>query len=450
MTIRVELELDVKMPEDRANADEIFDSCGKVLNGVFEQVVKCVIEGYQDMIIKILCSGSGSVAKKGLGRHTVKGSEERFCRCRTFTRSGYWQDDRCLRGEHGSIRFRPALVQCRRCGKRFTPILDALELESYQGKTDSLLRIVTESVAETSYRRGASQLSVLAGIPVARSTAHQWAASVRLPVSGSKGSSFLGADGTGFKKAGGRRGSVHLVLELGSDGTIHPLGVWAGTSWEELSREVGKAARGHPYRLLLCDGERAISNWLGKLAEKTNRGHWHLSRELGYTLWEDGVPLDVRRSAKKTLRDLIAIEIPEEDVEAVNDSEKEELLERICEAEKKLESLRRDLAEKGYRKAVRYLENAQGRIFNHLHLWIETGIVAPRTTSIVENIIRELVRRLKKIGWNWSDEGATRMGRIVMIRRYDKDTWEKYWKERMNLQGRCEISIIRCERRTVA
>ena len=79
-----------------------------------------------------------------------------------------------------------------------------------------------------------------------------------------------------------------------------------------------------------------------------------------------------------------------------------------------------------------------------------TVIIAAGAHSIVENIIRELVRRLKKIGWNWSDEGATRMGRIVMIRRYDKEAWERYWKERMNLRGRCQISIIRCDRKTAA
>ena len=85
-------------------------------------------------------------------------------------------------------------------------------------------------------------------------------------------------------------------------------------------------------------------------------------------------------------------------------------------------------------------------LFGHLRLWLETGIVCPRTTSIIENLIRELVRRLKKIGWNWSDAGAERMGRIVMIRRYDPEAWEEYWKERMNLQGRCQMNLSRLRR----
>lgn len=65
-----------------------------------------------------------------------------------------------------------------------------------------------------------------------------------------------------------------------------------------------------------------------------------------------------------------------------------------------------------------------------------TGIVAQRTTSLIENTIRELVRRLKKVGWNWSDAGATRMGRIVLVRRYRRAEWEAYWNDTLNLRGR--------------
>lgn len=49
--------------------------------------------------------------------------------------------------------------------------------------------------------------------------------------------------------------------------------------------------------------------------------------------------------------------------------------------------------------------------------------MAPCTTSIVENLIRELVRRLKKIGWIWADAGAERLEWFVVIRRYDAEGW---------------------------
>lgn len=102
-------------------------------------------------------------------------------------------------------------------------------------------------------------------------------------------------------------------MEFGKNGELRPLGVWAGTSWKDLSKEVKKAVKDHQNRLLLCDGERAIDKWLGPLTDKTHRGHWHLSRELNYTLWEDEAPLKERNAAKGTLKDLVAIEIPGED-----------------------------------------------------------------------------------------------------------------------------------------
>jgi len=65
-------------------------------------------------------------------------------------------------------------------------------------------------------------------------------------------------------------------------------------------------------------------------------------------------------------------------------------------------------------KAAIYLRRSKDQLFNHLRLWLDTGIIAPRTTSIVENLIPELVRRLMKIGWNWSDKGAARMGHLLI------------------------------------
>ena len=121
-----------------------------------------------------------------------------------------------------------------------------------------------------------------------------------------------------------------------------------------------------------------------------------------------------RKEVQKELTRLLAIELPSATIEEVSGEEKAELRRRLQAAEAALDDLHRGFAAKGYEKAGLYLANARDRLFGHLRLWLETGIVCPRTTSIVENLIRELVRRLKKIGWNWSDAGATRMGRMVM------------------------------------
>ena len=80
---------------------------------------------------------------------------------------------------------------------------------------------------------------------------------------------------------------------------------------------------------------------------------------------------------------------------------------------------------------------------------METGIVSPRTTSILENIMRELGRRVNKLGWNWSDEGVEQMAKMVIMRRYDREVWEVYWRKELGLRGRCTI-VIKEIRRHVA
>lgn len=80
-----------------------------------------------------------------------------------------------------------------------------------------------------------------------------------------------------------------------------------------------------------------------------------------------------------------------------------------------------------------------------MKLWLATGVIAPRTTSILENPDasgRELGRRVKKLGWNWSDEGIVRIAKIILLRHYDREAWDRYWREALGLRNRCRIQIL--------
>ena len=444
MRIVIGMELEVNIPSGRANVNEIFLAVQSAMAEARSEAAGKVIEGYEEQIVKTLCSSRGRKAKKGLGRHEKKGESEKRCGYRTFRRAGRWSDERTLLGGDGMIvSFRPQTVECVGCGKRFTPILDGLELKDRQRKTDEFLLRVTESVAETSYRRGSAQLDVFGEVPVPKSTAHRMVAEVAIPTSRSEAGTILGADGTGFKRQPGKKGEVRFVLEIKGDGRFHPIGVWAGESWQRISQEIRRRQSGQAM-LFFSDGERALEKWMGKLAKEQSRCHWHFSRDLGYALWRDGVSKKQRDDEKGNARRLLAIELPAEDMEELSPVKRLELESRIKSAEAELADLERVFLEKGYDRAATYIGNAKTRLFGYLRAWMATGIACPRATSIIENLIRELVRRLKKIGWNWSDTGAARMGRIVMVRRYDEETWNEYWKRKMNLQGRCTARLIRC------
>ncbi len=60
---------------------------------------------------------------------------------------------------------------------------------------------------------------------------------------------------------------------------------------------------------------------------------------------------------------------------------------------------------------------------------------------MVERVMRELGRRLKKLAYNWSDHGAVKIARIVLKKFTDIKGWDDYWKKRMKLDGNVILSI---------
>jgi hypothetical protein len=53
-------------------------------------------------------------------------------------------------------------------------------------------------------------------------------------------------------------------------------------------------------------------------------------------------------------------------------------------------------------------------VFTQVETWLDTGLVMPGTTSSLEQIMLELGRRLKKLGYGWTDEGITRVAKILL------------------------------------
>ncbi|MBS3917641.1 MAG: hypothetical protein KG012_02010, partial [Deltaproteobacteria bacterium] len=71
----------------------------------------------------------------------------------------------------------------------------------------------------------------------------------------------------------------------------------------------------------------------------------------------------------------------------------------------------------------------------------KTGVIAPKTTSLLERVFREIGRRLKKIAWGWSDQAVTNLSKMILIRQYARDKWEQYWKEKLGIKGYFTIQI---------
>jgi hypothetical protein len=408
-------------------------------------VGQAILTWIQEEVVGQLVAGQ---ARAHWGCHVVKGSRGKTCSCNQFVRRGYRQKARKVKTDIGALQLPLQRVQCCQCGKKFTPILEVLRIGKYQRHSASLEQVALEAVSETSYRRGSADVEARGCAPVPRSSAHRWAVSRAIPEAPEDELQSGMADATGFKKWPKEKGEVRVVIGLTPEGKVRRLGTYAGRDWEQIAAEVRQKLADVPGQLELFahDGDRYVEKHLAGIAEHAQRCTWHVPRGAGHVLWKEGMSLQERKAVGKNLTGLLAVEIPGKDWERVSEEDKKELRDKIAQSEKALSALASDFRARNYVKAAAYLESAGDRVFEHLRLWLRTGIIAPRTISILESIMREIGRRLKRIAWNWSDRGAEQIARMVLMRHYEPEEWEAFWNEILDLQDRIQIRVLSVQR----
>ena len=349
-------------------------------------------------------------------------------------------------------------IRCVGCKKSFIPLRGYLNLEPYERKTSELERIVTEVVSEQSYRRSTQHLDTIGSIPVPHTTLHRWVMKSDCDeIKLKKRVKTLVADGTGFKQKldedGSNRGEVCVVVGITKDNVIVPYGAWTEESWAEISREIKKANHPHPSikfnpiaDLLVCDGEPALVRYMSRLTKETQRCIWHLPHDLHPLLkyTDKSTPEDAKAFTSE-LAGIIDIELPEEDLEKIKLEDRLELEKKVFTAEKSVQELIDELKSRGYKAAATYLANAKDKMFSYVRLWLKTGVVHPRVSSQIERMMREIGRRIKKIGHGWSPEGAAKMTRIIIKRITSADEWNKYWNEKLKISGKLKLSFGGCD-----
>ena len=332
--------------------------------------------------------------------------------------------------------------RCRKCNKTVIPLKEYLGISKYQSKTSELEKIIAEVVSDQSYRRTSSHLNIIGEIPVPRSTAHRWVMEsdcdeLRFD---SNTVDCLFVDGTGYKrrpdKESSNRGELRVVLGVRNDGYVYPFGVWSGSTWKEIGKELRKKKLhdGPLANVLISDGEPGLSEGLADLIADHQRCHWHAIRDMKYMMWSDKADKKESYDMQSRLAGIIGIELPEEDFKKVSEDDKKHLSSSVKQAEKKLDELVSELTVKGYSKAANYVENAKDKLFTYVRFFLKYGLVSKRTSSFIERIMREIGRRLKRIAFGWSQNGAAKMARIIIKRITSEHEWKLYWDKRLNIK----------------
>lgn len=440
--VSITCEFDLAIGE--VNLNEIVYRLKELRDPLMLRMLKQILMSYDDLIMDRLTRTKiyPSKMRKGLGRHVRKDdAEERFCRGRNVYRRGH--RNRKIKTAFGCLDMGVRRAECLICGSRYSPLLNALQVAPYSRRETNVEHEVTEAVIDTNYRRLIEGRSIdisLGGVHniVVGSDIDKTFQDC-IPAEDLSG---IMADGTGVKQHKGSKGELRTVIGISQQGRVVPLGSFVNTSWPDIENVVKariKGTAGHPIPFVY-DGEPGLDDFLSGAAE-VQRCTWHAPRGLYHALWEDGLKKKESQPQIYKVKQLVGIELPAGDFEILKEEDKEPVRTRYEKSKKEVQELISTFYEKGYQKGASYLENLSKRLFTNIELWLSTGIIAPKTTSLLERVFREIGRRLKRIAWGWSDAAVTNLSKMILIKQYAKDKWEQFWKEKLGIKGYFNIQI---------
>ncbi len=452
MEQQIHITLQFQLATGKVNLNEIVYRLQQLKDPLMLRILEQILRSYDDLISERLSHHGGvfppSKARKGLGRHVRKSDPaRRFCHGRRIRKRGYRNRPRTISTVFGKLKLPIRVAECRTCGARYSPLLSALKMTAYSRKESNFEHEVIEAVIDTNYRRLIEGRSIdisLGGIHnmVVGSDIDQIA---ETPVDIDDLSAIM-ADGTGYKRQKGKKGELRSVIGITTSGKVEPLGTFANTQWDEIEHIIKERfektkASGIPF---IYDGEPGLDDFLSDIAE-SQRCSWHGPRGLYHSLWEDGLKKKDSQPQIENLKHIIGIELPQSDYELLKDEDKQ-IVERQYQSSKfEIIELINTLKEKGYHHGAAYLQNLSQRIFTNVEIWLKTGVIAPKTISLLERIFREIGRRIKRIAWGWSDTAVSKLSKMIILKKYSKEKWEQYWKHKLGIEGNFNIHIANIE-----
>lgn len=435
---KVNLDLSFCLANDGFSLDELVFKLGELFEKkAFSELLRLILMLVQEVLVMRMYSGEKLPFD--------------CCSNPSFKSNGGY--NRRIRTSLGEVNLYWKRICCRTCGRSLVMLKDFLKLKHYQTKTTELEKIVIDAASETSYRRAVKSIGEHKLIKLSHHTAHNWVMQtdcdeINLPkdVVGSMGPLQVVADGTGFKgqaeNGKTRKGDLKVVVGVNTAGEVFPMGSWTGTTWKEINENWKNNKLKFPEgSILVADGEPGLAEAFAEQVELEQRCHWHVVRDLYHCMHHDKASLEKTKELQKGMAGVLAIELPEGDFKEIKESEKDEIEKKVEDADLALGKLINFLNKQGYYKAATYIAGARKNMFSYVRRWLKLGIICPRASSLIERIIRELGRRLKKIAYNWSDKGAAKISRIILKKFTNEKEWEKYWKNRFGIIGNVVLNI---------
>ena len=444
MKQEIHITLQFDLATGKATLNEIVYRLKQLRNSLMVNILEQILIGYDDLICDRLSGTYPSKERKGLGHHARTNDPKKgFCRCRKVRKRGYRNNSRQFSTVFGRANIPLRVVECCQCGARYSPLLHALKIGRYARKESNFEHEVIEAVIDTNYRRLVDGRSIdislggIHNIVVGSDIDQTYKETVNL-----EDLSAIMADGTGVKQHKGRKGELRAVIGVTHKGRVEPLGCFANTEWSQIESVIKeRIKKNEQYQLpFVYDGEPGLDTFLSDIAE-SQRCAWHAPRGLYHALWQDDLKKKDSQPHMDKIKGLIGIELPEYEYELLKEQDKEQVQTRYQSSKAEITELIQTFKDKGYQHGASYLENLAGRLFTNIEIWLKTGVIAPKTTSLLERVFREIGRRLKRIAWGWSDKAVTKLSKMIMLKQYSRSKWEQFWLKKLGIEGHFHISI---------
>lgn len=365
--------------------------------------------------------------------------------------------DRKLKTSIGEVSLVLSRLKCLSCKKTFSPMARLFDLDKYSRKSREFEKISLETITDQSFRRSAKSINEMMGFSTSHTTLHRWFwATDVVNMNQKQKVDFLVADGTGFKKdkdlKKSNRGEIKVLIGYNKNGEVIPFGAWARASWKDIGNLI--KSKNHPSdkikfktiaKTLITDGEEDIVRHLKKLADTHQRCLFHMTHELTPLLrYQDFVNKDEAIKISDELHDLLYLDLPEAESDPLKSLGHKLIIEtHLLKMKKSIDEFILELKMMGYRKAKTFVENAKAQLFTYVENWIKTGLSNPKVTSLVERIMREIKRRIKRMGYKWSEQGAEKMTRLILLQLSStKHIWQTHWQEKMGIDADIKLSFL--------
>lgn len=346
---------------------------------------------------------------------------------RGFRRRGQRPGGRTVLTKAGKVLLAAWQVECRRCGRRFVPVLELLGLGRHQRRSVGVAEMAAGLATEVAYAKASRLLAELAGIDLSARSVRRDTLALAAERLGPELAEVpvLLLDGTGVRAGDPRerKNGVELHLAVGlvarrrESGRIvveaRLLGATLGEGWSAMA-ELLKGV--HP-GLVIVDGEEAITD----LATEVFGDHtpiqrclFHLERQTRYLArYLDRLPAQTADALQARLHELLT------DAYATGD------LKAAVGAYNTLIDTAESL---GATHAATHLRNAAPHAFTFLThpaagrlLFGDKG--RPElATGVLERVMREMNRRTD-VGVRWSIDGVRKLLMVKLARKYHHSRW---------------------------